>query len=772
MNSLRSCFIIGVAALGCATTRAQTAPTPASTNPVDPEVLQLTPFVVSTELDRGYAAMNTTSATRISMPIKELPVNISVVTRQFLDDSLAFNFMDTLEYSSGIITRRDDRTAIIVRGFQSGESFVNNFRRIDQQDSSNIERVEIIRGPAAVLYGISSPGGTVNVITKKPVYDRTFGEFKATTGSHSLRRAEVDLNAPIGEKVAFRFNGAHQHSDGYYAAQNITRDFDVDEINVITPSLALRPFAGTNITLEVERMHLDKSSPEEILTQSINGRDTPVAEIYGYPIRTTFKGPWQLDDVKNTAITAILDQRITDAISLRLSAYSVDYHWPRGGLGNFSFAQSNGAPWLDPLTGEPSWRARWSENLFQWNRIYSYRADAVWKFDLGTTKHQVLAGWQYYEDTNASRSVQDYIPGTRTVQFYYFPLADKNPMPERPAALNLQPINSGSRNRDENSQLYAVHTGKWFNDRFVTLLGIFQIEIDNINRGSRATDNALPPEQHSYNTPTVFKNDTLAPQIGALYMPNDRFSYYALYSESVEPVETGRNDQFGDPLMPVYAQGFEAGVKLDLGAKVVGTIGLYSQEIQNSVAFNELLPNPFNPTADPNISPRGAYEQVGQRLNQGLSVDLVWSPIPNFQARAGWQHTLKNEITGDTNTAIVGRYFGRYIRDFATFYGRYQFDRTSRFAGFSVNAGLQWRDKQLRGYPSFANGQPTWQKGYWNTDLAVRYQRKVGKYQYTVAVNAKNLLKQPAVIGYRPDSLDPFYYDSDPEYYLTFGLKY
>ncbi len=755
-------------------TNAQTTAAPATTEPPSgSETLKLAPFTVTTSRDKGYIAMNTTSATRIDMPIKEIPVNISVVNRQFLDDSLAFNFMDTLDYSAGIITRRDDRTAIIIRGFQSGESFVNGFRRIDQQDTSNIERVEIIRGPAAVLYGVTSAGGTVNVITKKPIYDRTLGEVRATIGSHSFRRIELDVNAPIGEKVAFRFNGAHQYSDGYYAAENVTRDFDEDEMNVVSGSLGFRPYEGTNISIELERMHFDKSNPEEIgdLTQSINGRDTPVNVIHNFPIGTTFKGPDMLDDVHNTAITAILDQRITDDISLRLSGYTVDYQWPRGGLGSISFG-NNGVPFTDPVTGAPSWRGRWNESMYQWNKIYSYRADAVWKFNVGSTKHQLLAGWQYYEDTNASRQLRDYIPGTRSGKFYYFPLSNKNPAVQRPdGSLNLQPRDAGNHNRDENSQIYAVHTGKWFDDKLVTMLGVFKIDMDNIAYSS-ANVEALPPEQHYFDPPTVFQNDAVSPQIGVLYQPNDRYSYYALYSESVEPVETGRYDQYGKPLQPVYAAGYEIGMKVDLGGKVVGTIGLYSQEIQNSVNYNEDLPNPGNPTGNPALGDLGAYEQVGQQLNQGLSVDLVWSPTANFQARAGWQHTFNNEITSDPDSAIVGRYFGRYIRDFVTFYGSYIFDHGSRWAGFSLNAGLQWRDKQFREYPDFANGEPTWRKGNWNSDIAVRYQRKIGKYNYTVALNAKNLLQQPAQFGYKQNSLNPYIYDSDREFYLTFGVKY
>jgi len=710
------------------------------------DVVQLSAFNVTSTQDSGYAAMNSTSATRIDMPIKDIPVNISVVTRQFLDDSLAFDFRDALNYNAGVITRRDDKTAIIIRGFGAGESFVNGFRRIDYLDASSLERVEIIRGPAAVLYGITAPGGTVNSVTKKPVYGRTFAQARATAGTYAFRRVEADINAPLGRRTAFRFVGAHQTSDGY-GSPDVEREFDVDTLNVITPSFAWQPFPTTNLTVELEHMRFDKSNPEEILTQSVGGRNVPVSILHGYPIGKTFKGPWLLDKIESTATTVILDQKISDGLSVRLSGYGFDYHWPRGGLGTFSFVQGNGQPWADPVTGAPSWRARWSESIYQWNRVYSYRADAVWKFDLRKTKHQILVGGQYYEATHASRTAQDYVPGTRTVKFRYFPLADKSVVPQRPSDIDYQPQNAGLRNRDENTQLYAVHTGRWFDEKLITLAGIFRIEIDNINRAPNPAGANQPPAQHASLPPTFFRNRQMAPQLGFLYKPSERFSYYTLYSESVEPVGTGRNDKNGNPLAPVFSEGFEAGVKVDLTQRLLGTVALYRTEIQNSVASNENLPNPFNPTADPNISPRGAFEQVGKRLVTGWNVDFVWSPTRQLQARAGWQHTFKNEITEDTDRRIIGRLHGRHIRDFVTLFGRYDFDRNGAWRGFSTNLGVQYRGKQLREYPAFANGAPTWFDGYWSADAAVRYEKKIGDHTYSLALNGKNLLQREAPIG-------------------------
>lgn len=757
--------LLGVSAVSAQVAHAQKPATAAG------ETVQLSAFVVQTDQDKGYAAMNSTGATRINMAIKDVPVNISVITREFLDDSLAFDFQDALAYSPGVITRRDDRTAVIVRGFQVGEPFVNNFRRIDYQDSSNMERVEVIRGAAAVLYGITSAGGTVNVITKKAVYGKTFGELKTTYGSYDFRRAQIDYNVPAGDKLAFRLTAAHQHSSGY-RSPDVERDYHEQEINVLTPTVSFRPFKGTNLTVEYEHQHADKGTPEGILTQSIGGRSVPVSILYGYPIGKAFKGPYSVDDVHNRALTAILDQRITDDLSVRLAAYQVDYKWPRGGLGAFSFAQPDGSPWLDPVTNAPSWRARWAESLEQWNKVYSYRADAVWKFDLGSTKHQILAGGQYYEDTNVSRNQQDFLPGTRTTRMLYFPLSNKSVVPQRPTDLNYQAVNSGTRNRDENSQVYAVHTGKFFNEKLITLAGLFQIEFDNINRPANPADNARAPALHAFAPATNFKNKTSAPQLGVLYKPTERYSLYTLYSESVSPVETGRNDKDGNPLNPTFSDNYEAGLKVDLTQKVIGTVSLYRAEIQNSNTFNELLPNPFNPTADPNISPRGAYEQVGKRLITGMVADLVWAPHRQFEARVGWQHVFQNEITDDTNKAIIGRKHGRHISDFGTFYGRYSFDQKGNWAGLSANLGLEWRGKQLREYAGFAANQPTYFQAYWSSDAAVRYAKRIGNHTYTFALNAKNLLQREAPIGYQPNSVVPYYFRTDREFYLSAAVKF
>jgi outer membrane receptor protein involved in Fe transport len=519
-------------------------------------------------------------------------------------------------------------------------------------------------------------------------------------------------------------------------------------------------------------MHLDNSIPEETLTQNVGGRPVPIPVLYGYPIGINFRGPYSVDNVRYKALTAILDQRITDDLSLRLSLYRVDYDWPRGGLSGFSFLQPNGQNWADPVTGAPSWRGFYQESLEQWNQIYSYRADAAYKFELGRTKHQLLAGGQYYEDTNRSRNQRDFVRGTRTQRFLYFPISNKSVVVQKPTDVNYQPLNSGSRNRDENSQIYLVHTGKFFDDKLITLAGLFQIEFDNINRPANPADDARDPSLHAFAPATKFQNKTSAPQFGLLYKPSERVSLYTLYSESVNSVETGRTDKNGNALDPVFANNIEAGVKLDFTRRLIGTIGGYRAEIQNSVAFNNELPNPFNPTADPNISPRGAYEQVGKRLVSGLTTDLVWSPTSAFEARMGWQHVFQNEITDDTNQAIIGRKHGRHIRDFVTFYGRYTFAENGPLAGWAANLGLEWRGKQLREYPGFAAGQPTYLQGYWNSDGAIRYGKRIGRYTYTFALNAKNLLQREAPIGYRPDSVVPFYFRTDREFYLSAAVKF
>jgi iron complex outermembrane receptor protein len=212
---------------------------------------------------------------RGDVPIKDLPQSIQVIDAQVLADLNVTKLDSALELASGV-TRQNNFgglwDAFAVRGFAGDENFpsgflVNGFNGGrgygGPRDASNIERIEVLKGPNGAVFGRGEPGGTVNIITKKARTDETFGSFTAFAGSFDTYRVEADYNIAISDKVAVRVNGASEQADSF-------RDFVHTQKYVASPSLLFKPTRNTLLTYEME--FVDQKVPFERGVVAVNGK--------------------------------------------------------------------------------------------------------------------------------------------------------------------------------------------------------------------------------------------------------------------------------------------------------------------------------------------------------------------------------------------------------------------------------------------------------------------------------------------------------------------
>jgi iron complex outermembrane receptor protein len=207
------------------------------------DVIKLTAFTVSAD-DTGYFASNSVSATRTNTPIKDLPFSVSAFTPQFMSDINARDLFDVVRYAPGVTTGGREFTggnaAYVIRGFTQGpeiDGFTSGAAGI-YVDTANIERVEVVKGPASILYGAIAPGGTVNYITKR-AKPGAFTNVTAEVGTYNYRRTTIDINRPIiKDKLLFRFNGAWENNYEY-------------EVPSISKSWVIAPTVTWNIAKNV-----------------------------------------------------------------------------------------------------------------------------------------------------------------------------------------------------------------------------------------------------------------------------------------------------------------------------------------------------------------------------------------------------------------------------------------------------------------------------------------------------------------------------------------
>jgi iron complex outermembrane receptor protein len=202
------------------------------------DVLVLPSFEVNDQTDKGYLASNSVSATRVNTPIKDLPFTVSAFTQQFITDIGARELFDVVKYSAGVMSGSSEflagDTSFSIRGFKQPpehDGFYESGRGNVYVDTSNVERVEVVKGPAALLYGAVAPGGTVNYITKKP-QDQAFAAVTGQYGSYEFARATIDVNQPIIPKVLlFRVNAALENGSEWVKATK-------SRTTVLAPTLA------------------------------------------------------------------------------------------------------------------------------------------------------------------------------------------------------------------------------------------------------------------------------------------------------------------------------------------------------------------------------------------------------------------------------------------------------------------------------------------------------------------------------------------------------
>jgi iron complex outermembrane receptor protein len=200
----------------------------------DDETIKLETFTVNTSQDVGYRAANSVSATKVDTAIKDLPFSVSAFTSQFIKDTDSIDLFDVVRYSAGVTNGSREFNAgaagYMIRGFQQypqHDGFFSGNQADIYVDTATIDRVEVVKGPASLLYGQISPGGTVNYITKR-AEETPFVNAGAQYGSYDFARATVDLNQPlIAKKLLFRFNGAWENGYQYLKDQK-SRQWVID----------------------------------------------------------------------------------------------------------------------------------------------------------------------------------------------------------------------------------------------------------------------------------------------------------------------------------------------------------------------------------------------------------------------------------------------------------------------------------------------------------------------------------------------------------------
>ncbi|MDR6535811.1 TonB-dependent siderophore receptor [Variovorax soli] len=644
---------------------------------------------VSTDQEAGYATAVGSTATKGSAPLRDVPQAVNVLPAQLLRDQGATSMQDALRNAPGVSFSSGDgqRDQVVIRGFTAiADWFVDGVRddALYFRDLSDTERIEVLKGPAAVLYGRGSSGGLINRVTKKPVFGESFGEVSLGLGSHDFKRATADLNTPIGENMAFRLNVAREKSGSYRDQQFIDR-------YSIAPSLAMKFSPQTDLLLQYTNAHDQRLTDFGI--PALNGRpvDVPIGTYYGSALA-------RRDDTSTSKVqsfTATLNHRFSDTLSLRNTTRYYSYK-----LDRFNTLPSGTTDPVRLTVGRTrGFVDRDEDGWFN-------QSDLSWRNELGGFKQEWLVGAELGVQNKRAYSVSSSV-GFQRVSIFD-PVSVPPPIP---LASYLATSAIPSNSTFETTALYAQDQ--------ITLAPQWKALV-----GARY-DMFDQETSFERSLPTLTRTDKkFSPRAGLVWQPSDAQSYYVSYSRSFQPsaenFALSANNADNAPEITVNK---EIGAKLDFLEGALGfTAALFNLErsgIKNS--------DPANPARQIN---------VGTQRTNGLELTVAGKLPGRWDISAGYAYLdgrmVKSLATVSGLQLPVGAPMpvqGK-VAPLTPRHSAFVWLMKDLGHGFSAGGGLNYVAAR---YASLTNLVTL--PGYVTADLAGSYKTD----RYELALNLKNL---------------------------------
>ena len=385
---------------------AQTSPAPAgtasTTKPADTgEVVTLEEFSVTTSPTNAYLSAESITGTRIVSKLRDLPFNVNVVTSDFIEDFAAFELKDQFAYVSSF-SPSEAQGEYQLRGFVSSNQLRNGFRRLGLIDKVNVDRAEVIKGPAASIYGKIQPGGVINILTKKP-RAKPQQSLSLAVGTEDFWRAQASSTGPIGSSSQFFYR-----QDLAATGRKYEMPFKENDQWTTSTQLLWKLGANTSLNFEVEYLwrHERRGNavpplillnvPDPFRVPSQNRTYNRWARLATEIANFNHQGPKEYNNREVFTLTGTFEHRISPMWSMRVGANWFDRSFDRINISGDAYrpefnAIANGST-ANPGPRIPVWRPIDEGST-------SVQADLVGSFTTGPIDHKLLFTLDYNRTT-------------------------------------------------------------------------------------------------------------------------------------------------------------------------------------------------------------------------------------------------------------------------------------------------------------------------------------------------------------------------------------
>ncbi len=600
--------------------------------------------VVTGEQETGYSVPNASTATRTDTPLRDIPQSIQVIPREVIEDRQVVRFSELADNVSGVQPQSGygglSSAGYTVRGFDLGfETFRNGFRDfgfISPRDVANVERVEILKGPASVLYGGGSGfSGLINTVTKKPISEPLFNA-NLTIGSYSFYRPTLDVGGPLTNdgSLLYRLNVAYENADSF-------RDFNENESIFFAPALTWQIGSQTSLTTEFEYQNYDYVFDRGFPPSKVFF-DVPISRFLGEP-------NFNHAEIDSFSGTYNLEHKFSGNWRFRqgFNALVVNSNERETTLANFSepFLEADGRT----LQREASRSDSESEN-------YALQNEIIGEFNTGAIRHNVLFGVELARYRFA-------------YNFFDAPLAPIDIFaPQYGAEPGIFEPDSAEEYGSDNIGIYVQDLIELLPNLKILAGGRFD-SVDSFYRDTLA--DAFDFEQ---------SDSKFSPRVGIVYQPSESTSLYASWSNSFSPDFFSRN-RTGEAFKPITGEQFEIGVKQEFFEnRLSATLALYQLTRKNVLTTDP---------DDPDFS-----IQTGEQKSRGVELDLAGEILPGWKIIATYAYT--DAFISEDNIIPEGDRLSNVPEHSASLWTTYEIQR-GNLQGLGLGAGLAFvGDREVR----------------------------------------------------------------------------
>ncbi len=563
-------------------------------------------------------------STKSNLTVMETPQPIAIVTQEIIEQQQARQLNDVIKNVNGIYitsSRGGSQDSFGGRGFTFGnDNIFKNGSRVSSgvfPEVTGLERVEVLKGANAMLYGNVGPGGIVNLITKKPKFEFG-GTLGFSAGSWNSYKPTVDIYSPLSKNVAVRVNGAYEYAESF-------RDLVKSKKNYLNPSFLFN--LSENTQLIVEGDYLYHTFTPDFGIGSVVDDATGISRLATEISRNQFLGTdWQYQTTQQATTDVILNHKFNKNWALNAVAsyqnYTKDYFSTERIRWIYNSQKNNFNPaWTRPVG-----------KTYNEQNYTSLQINLNGEFKTGNLGHKLLVGT---DGDYSQADTQNFKLSTTTLDKFFLndpsTWINEAPMPDSDKTFRR-------RISTRRFGLYAQDLVE-LTKSLKVLAGVRYSYLTNGESSDKIFMPGFTPPAASAKT----EDHAFSPKAGIIYNPNDNISVFATYTNSFVP-NTGTTVHF-EALKPSTVDQYEIGVKKNVFNSAVA-VNLTAYQIVNNNTYTTAIVGPDG-QANSNTNLK---EYAGRVRSRGAELDITGNPLSNLSLIGGvsYNHAVYTETPDKT----------------------------------------------------------------------------------------------------------------------------